>query len=134
DALEKAGARIVFLEVDPAYDAGGGDPAGAFAAAIKANPDVKLVLTDSAGLTSSLGYFARSAGLKPGQVFMAGVALTPKAVQAIKEGYVGLIYDLQPYLTGYLPVFSICRTKALGAPALDFDTTAPFVDASNVDA
>ncbi len=134
DALEKAGARVVFLETDPAYDAGGGDPAGAFAAAIKANPDVKLVVTDDAGLTASLGYFARSAGLKPGQVFMAGVALTPKAVQAIKEGYVGLIYDLQPYLTGYLPVFSICRTKALGAPALDFDTTAPFVDASNVDA
>jgi class 3 adenylate cyclase/TolB-like protein/ABC-type sugar transport system substrate-binding protein len=134
EALEKAGARVVFLETDPAYDAGGGDPAGAFATAIKANPDVKLVVTDNAGLTASLGYFALSAGLKPGQVFMAGVALTPKAVQAIKEGYVGLIYDLQPYLTGYLPILNICLTTKFGFSGLDFNTGGAFVDAHNVDA
>ncbi|MGA2793163.1 MAG: hypothetical protein ABSE69_06450 [Roseiarcus sp.] len=134
DALEKAGARIVYHEIDPAYAYGGGDPAGTFVAAMNANPDVKVVVTDDAGLTWSLGYLARAASLKPGQVYLAGIDLTPKTVQAIKDGYVNLVFDEQPYLQGYLPILNICLAKKYGFSGLNFNTGGAFVDSSNVDA
>ena len=134
DAFEKAGARIVYQEIDTAYNHGGGDPAGTFAAAMKANPDIKAVVADDGGLSANLGFFALAAALKPGQIFLAGFDMSPRAAQAIKDGYVSLIIDQQPYLQGYLPILNICLAKKFGFSGLDFNTGGAFVDAGNVDA
>ncbi len=134
EALEQAGVRVVYEELDLAIDHGGGDPAATFAAVMKANPDIKLVVSDDTGPTWNFGFFAHAAGLKPGQVFMAGMTLTAKAAEAIKDGYLSLVLDDQPYLQGYLPVLNICLTKKFGFSGLHFATAAPFIDAHNVDA
>jgi len=53
---------------------------------------------------------------------MAGLVLTPLTVQGIKDGYVSLILDEQPYLQGYLPILNICLSKKFGFSGLDFNT------------
>ena len=133
-ALEKAGLKVAYLELDIPGDWGWGDPAGRFAAVLKANPDVKAVITDDGTLTAHMGYFARAFGLKPGQLFVAGVELFPTTIKAIKDGYVIFVFDEQPFLQGYLPILNICLTKKYGFSGLDFNTAVPFIDAGNVDA
>ncbi len=128
DAVEKAGARIVYL------DANASDPEGGFVAAVKANPDLKLLMTDDAYFGSNLGTYARAAALKPGQIFMATVMILPMTAQAIKDGYVNLAFNSQDYLHGYLSILNLCLTKKYGFSGLHVDTSGPFVDATNVDA
>ena len=128
DALEKAGAQIVTL------DANTNDLNGVFATAIKANPDLKLLITDDAYVGSNLGTYARAAALKPGQISMATVMVLPGTAQAIKDGYVDLAFDSQDYLHGYLSILNLCLTKTYGFSGLHIDTSGPFIDKSNVDA
>jgi simple sugar transport system substrate-binding protein len=128
DALEKAGARIVAL------DANTTDPNGVFIAAIKANPDLKLVITDESYFGSNLGTYALAAGLKPGQIFMATTMVLPMTAQAIKDGYVSLTFDSQDYLHGYLSILNLCLTKKFGFSGLHVDTSGAFIDATNVEA
>ncbi len=101
---------------------------------IKAHPDLKAIVTDSAGIAWGFGRLARAASLKPGQIYMAGLVLTPATVQGIRDGYVNLILDEQPYLQGYLPVLNICLSKKFGFSGLDFNTLGAFIDKANVDA
>lgn len=65
---------------------------------------------------------------------MAGMTLTPKAAEAIRDGYLNLVLDDKPYLDGYLPILNICLSKKFGFSSLHFATAVPFIDARNVDA
>jgi len=47
----------------------------------------------------------------PGDIFVSGFDLSVETVEAIREGYVGLVHDQQPYLQGYLSVLQICLAK-----------------------
>ena len=49
-------------------------------------------------------------------------------MSAFENGYVHLTSDQQPFLQGYLPVFSLCQMKVLGTGAINQDTGAGFVD------
>ncbi len=133
-ALEKAGLKVAYLELEFPGDVGWGDPAARFAAVLKANPGVKAVIADDSFLTAHMAYFARSYGLKPGQLFIAGMDLSPTTIQGIKDGYVNLVYDDQKFLQGYLPILNICLTKKHGFSGLPFNTGVPLIDAGNVDA
>ena len=65
---------------------------------------------------------------------MVGSELSPKALTEIKDGYVNMIVDEEPYLNGYLPILNICLTKKFGFSGLHFNRGLVFVDSSNVDA
>jgi simple sugar transport system substrate-binding protein len=134
DALTKAGAKIIYQEIDSATNADPNAGTATFVGVMKANPGIKLVVTDHGGLTSNVGVYARAASLKPGQVFFAGFDMSPNTAQAVKSGYQNLVIDQQPYLQGYLPILNICLTKKYGFSGLDINTAGAFVDASNVDA
>ena len=134
EALEKAGAKVIYQEIDKATDADPNAGTATFVGVMKANPGVKLVVTDHGALTSNVGVFARAASLKPGQVFFAGFDMSPNTAKAIKEGYQELVIDQQPYLQGYLPILNICLTKKYGFSGLDINTAGAFVGPKNVDA
>ena len=134
EALEKAGAKVIYQEIDKATDADPNAGTATFVGVMKANPGVKLVVTDHGALTANVGVFARAASLKPGQVFFAGFDMSPNTAKAIKEGYQELVIDQQPYLQGYLPILNICLTKKFGFSGLDINTAGAFVDPKNVDA
>jgi simple sugar transport system substrate-binding protein len=134
DAFEKAGAKVVYQEIDAATNADPNAGIATFVGIMKKNPDIKIVVTDHGGLTSNVGVYAKAASLAPGKVFFAGFDMSPNTAQAIKEGYQNLVIDQQPYLQGYLPILNICLTKKFGFSGLDINTAGAFVDKTNVDA
>ena len=134
EAIEKTGAKVIYQEIDKPTDADPNAGTATFVGVMKANPGIKLVVTDHGALTSNVGVFARAASLKPGQVFFAGFDMSPNTAKAIKEGYQELVIDQQPYLQGYLPILNICLTKKFGMSGLDINTAGAFVDPKNVDA
>jgi simple sugar transport system substrate-binding protein len=134
DAFEKAGAKVIYQEIDTATNADPNAGTATFVGVLKANPNIKIVVTDHGGMTSNVGVYARAASLKPGQVHFAGFDMSPNTAQAIKAGYLNLVIDQQPFLQGYLPILNICLTKKFGFSGLDVNTAGAFVDSSNVDA
>ena len=134
DAFNKAGAKVIYQEIDAATNADPNAGTATFVGVIGANPGIKIVVTDHGGLTSNVGVYARAASLKPGQVFFAGFDMSPNTAQAIKEGYQNLVIDQQPYLQGYIPILNLCLTKKFGFSGLNVNTAGAFVDSSNVDA
>lgn len=133
DAFTKAGAKVIYQEIDSATNADPNAGTATFVGVMKANPGIKVVVTDHGGLTSNVGVYAKAASLKPGQVFFAGFDMSPNTAQAVKDGYQNLVIDQQPYLQGYLPILNICLTKKYGFSGLDINTAGAFVDQSNVD-
>jgi simple sugar transport system substrate-binding protein len=133
DALEEEGLTVDYIEIsdDINADATLGTPV--VSGYISANPDVKLIITDHGGLTSTVATYGKSAGLDPGEVQFAGFDLSAASVDAIKTGYLGLILDQQPYLQGYLPVLQVCLSKKYYFSGLHIDTGSGFVDEGNVD-
>jgi simple sugar transport system substrate-binding protein len=134
DAFQKAGAKVIYQEIDTATNADPNAGTATFVGVIKANPDIKIAVTDHGGLTSNVGVYAKAASLKPGQVYFAGFDMSPNTAQAIKAGYQNLVIDQQPFLQGYLPILNICLTKKFGFSGLDVNTAGAFVDSTNVDA
>lgn len=132
DAYKKAGAKVIYQEIDAATNADPNAGTATFVGVMKANPGIKVVVTDHGGLTSNVGVYAKAASLKPGQIFFAGFDMSPNTAKAIQDGYQSLVIDQQPFLQGYLPVLNICLTKKFGFSGLDINTAGAFVDSSNV--
>ncbi|HZT20472.1 MAG TPA: substrate-binding domain-containing protein [Dongiaceae bacterium] len=134
DAFQKAGADVIYQEIDAATNADPNAGTATFVGVMKKNPDIKVVVTDHGGLTSNVSVYAKAASLPPGKVLFAGFDMSPNTAQAIKDGYQNLVIDQQPFLQGYLPILNICLTKKYGFSGLDVNTAGAFVDKSNVDA
>jgi simple sugar transport system substrate-binding protein len=134
DAFEKAGAKVIYQEIDAATNADPNAGTATFVGVMKSNPGIKIVVTDHGGLTANVGVYAAAASLKPGQVYFAGFDMSPNTSRAIEEGFLNLVIDQQPYLQGYLPILNICLTKKFGFAGLDIDTAGAFVDKDNVKA
>ena len=134
DAFEKAGAKVIYQEIDSATNADPNAGTATFVGVMGANPGIKVVVTDHGGLTSNVGVYAKAASLKPGQVYFAGFDMSPNTAQAVKEGYQNLVIDQQPFLQGYIPILNICLTKKFGFSGLNINTAGAFVDSTNVDA
>lgn len=134
DAFEKAGAKVVYQEIDAATNADPNAGTATFVGVMKSNPGIKVVVTDHGGLTSNAGVYAKAASIDPGKVFFAGFDMSPNTSKAIQSGYLNLVIDQQPFLQGYIPILNICLTKKFGFSGLDINTAGAFVDKTNVDA
>jgi simple sugar transport system substrate-binding protein len=133
DALEKAGLKVIYQEID---DATNKSPAGGvpvFTGIFSANPDIKLMVTDHGNLTGTVQTFLEAVGKKPGEVFAAGFDMSGNAITAIRGGWLQLVIDQQQFLQGYFGVLQICLTKNYGFAGLQIDTGAGFADKNNVD-
>jgi len=133
DAFEKIGAKVLYQEIDSATNGSPNAGTATFVGMMKANPGIKVVVTDHGGLTSNAGVYAEAASLKQGEVYFAGFDMSPNTARAVKEGFLNLVIDQQPYLQGYLPILNICLTKKFGFSGLDINTAGAFVDADNVE-
>ena len=132
DAFEKAGAKVIYQEIDSATNADPNAGTATFVGVMKKDSDIKIVVTDHGGLTSNVSVYAKAASLKPGQVLFAGFDMSPNTAKAIEDGYQNLVIDQQPFLQGYIPILNICLTKKFGFSGLDINTAGAFVDKSNV--
>lgn len=71
------------------------------------HPDVACLVFDGGGTTASAENYLKSVGYKPGQVIVIGFDLTPGSLKGLKDGYVQLVIDQQPYLQGFLTVLNL---------------------------
>jgi simple sugar transport system substrate-binding protein len=134
DALEKAGLKVIYLEIDDATNANASAGVPTFTGVFSKDPDIKLVITDHGNLTGTVQTFLEAAGKKPGDVFAAGFDASGNAVEAIQAGWLQLVIDQQQWLQGYFGVLQICLTHNYGFAGLQEDTGAGFVNKANVDA
>ena len=134
DALEKAGLKVIYQEIDDATNANASAGVPIFTGVFSKDPDIKLVVTDHGNLTGTIQTFLEAAGKKPGDVFAAGFDMSGNAITAIQGGWLQLVIDQQQYLQGYFGVLQICLTKMYKFAGLQIDTGAGFADKNNVDA
>ena len=134
DALEKAGLKVVYLEIDDATNANASAGVPVFTGIMSAHPEIKMVITDHGNLPGTVQTFLSAAGKKPGDIFAAGFDASGNAVEAIQGGWLQLVIDQQQYLQGYYGVLQICLTHVYGFAGIQEDTGAGFVNKANVDA
>jgi len=134
DALEKAGLKVVYQEIDDATNANASAGVPVFTGIMSAHPEIKMVITDHGNLTGTIATFLQAAGKKPGDVFAAGFDVSGNAVTAIQGGWLQLTSDQQQYLQGYFGVLQLCLTKVYHFSGLQIDTGAGFVTKNNLDA
>lgn len=101
--------------------------------ALAAYPNTKLIIADHGPLTASMTSHLKALNKKPGEIIVAGFDLSSVTVTGIRENYVGLVLDQQPFLQGYLPVLQTCLTKKFGFAGLYINTGMGLIDSSNVD-
>ncbi len=133
DALEKAGLKVVYQEIDDATNANASAGVPVFTGIMSAHPEIKMVITDHGNLTGTIQTFLQAAGKKPGDVFAAGFDISGNAITAIQGGWLQLVIDQQQYLQGYFGVLQLCLTKQYHFAGLQIDTGAGFVNKDNVD-
>jgi simple sugar transport system substrate-binding protein len=132
DALEKAGLKVVYQEIDAATNASAAAGVPIFTGIMASHPEIKMVITDHGNLTGTIQTFLEAAGKKPGDVFAAGFDASGNAVTAIQGGWLQLVIDQQQWLQGYFGVLQICLTHVYGFAGLQEDTGAGFVNKDNV--
>jgi simple sugar transport system substrate-binding protein len=134
DALNKAGLKVIYQEIDDATNANPSAGVPIFTGIMSAHPEIKMVITDHGDITGTIATFLQAAGKKPGDVFAAGFDISGNGVTAIQGGWLQLVIDQQQYLQGYFGVLQICLSKMYKFGGLNINTAAGFVNKSNVDA
>ena len=105
-----------------------------FSEQINKHPNIKVLLVDgNGGITPAVAAHLKRMGKKPNELPYGGFDLSTDTIKYIKEGYIGLISDQQPYLQGFLPILQSCLTKKYGFAGLNIDTGVGLIDNSNVD-
>lgn len=132
DALEEAGVTVDYLDISTEVDADPSLGIPIVAGYIAEHPDVKLIVTDHGGLTSTIPAYFGGAGKEPGEIYGAGFDTLAPTVEGIKDGWIQLVLDQQQYLQGYLPILQVCLSKSYGFSGLHIDTGAGIVDITNV--
>jgi simple sugar transport system substrate-binding protein len=133
DALEEAGVKVIYQEIDDATNADASAGVPVFVGVMSANPDIKLVVTDHGNLTATQKTFFESAGLGPDDVFGAGFDLSSATVEAIRGGWTDLVIDQQQFLQGYMAILQICLTHNYAFTGLQIDTGAGFAHKDNIE-
>ncbi|HET6519157.1 MAG TPA: substrate-binding domain-containing protein [Geminicoccaceae bacterium] len=124
DALEEAGVETDYLEIGPEVDADGALALPVLTSYLRNNPDVRAIGTQHGDVTAVIPQALRAAGRRPGDVIVGGVDLAPATALGLREGYVTVVLDQQPYAQGYLPVLQCVLTGAYGFGGLTVDTAA----------
>jgi simple sugar transport system substrate-binding protein len=133
DKLKELGCEVDYLEISDEINADASLGSPVFSSYVISHPDVKLVITDHGALTATAATYMKAARKEAGQVYIAGFDLSAATVDAIRQGWVGVVLDQQPWLQGYIPIFQIYLTKKYGFSGLHIDTGAALIDKSSID-
>ena len=102
---------------------------------LESNPDTKAIIVPGhGGITAVLDKVLKGAGKAPGEVFTSGFDLSSAAIQGVKDGYITVILDQQPYLQGFLPVLAAVLEKKYGLGGLNVNTGGGSLTQDNVEA
>lgn len=104
-----------------------------FADALTKYPNAKILVIDHGPMTDAVTGLLKNLGKEPGEYKVAGFDLSSNTVQGIRDGYITLVQDQQPYLQGFLPIVQACLSKKYGFAGLYFNTGLGIIDSSNLE-
>lgn len=133
DGLKENGINVFIEKLPLTVEQDPMNSADYFSKIFTKYPDIKLLITDHGAITAAMNSILPKINKKPGDLIVAGFDLSEETVAGIKNGYVGLVHDQQPYLQGYLPILQACLTKKYGFAGLYIDTGVGLVDISNIE-
>lgn len=132
DALKEAGLVVDRVSHPPSVYGSPSEGVTYVTGYLSAHPDAKLLVFDGGGTTAAAEQYMRAAGKKPGEIIVIGFDLTPGSVKGIKDGYIQMVIDQQPYLQGYLTVLNLVLSKKYLFQGLYIDTGGAIVDNTTV--
>lgn len=135
DGLKEKGVTVDYEEFPKEVNADANSPEAEtfFKKILEKYPNAKLIVVDHGSITAATPTILKNLGKKPGEVIITGFDLSGKTVEGIRNGYIGLISDQQPFLQGYIPILQACLSKKYGFAGLYVDTGVGLVDSSNVE-
>jgi simple sugar transport system substrate-binding protein len=101
------------------------------AKALRANPDVRVVLSSGQSDTEAAGRAIEAHFAKQGY-WSAGFDLSPKTLELIRDGHIRFTIDQQPYVQGFYPVIALTLNLRYGIAPSDIDSGASIIDSRNV--
>lgn len=102
---------------------------------LEANPDTKAIIVPGhGGITAVLDKVLKQAGKQPGEVVTSGFDISSAAIQGVRDGYITVVLDQQPYLQGFMPVAAAVLQKKYGLAGLQLNTGGGYLTKDNVDA
>jgi simple sugar transport system substrate-binding protein len=102
---------------------------------LESNPDTKaIVVPGHGGITAVLDKVLKQAGKAPGEVVTSGFDISTAAIQGVKDGYITVVLDQQPYLQGFMPVVAAVLEKKYGIQGLQLNTGSGYLTQANVEA
>ncbi|NOZ31768.1 MAG: substrate-binding domain-containing protein [Alphaproteobacteria bacterium] len=102
---------------------------------LESNPDAKaIIVAGHGGITAVLDKVLKGAGKAPGEVSASGFDLSSAAIQGVKDGFITVILDQQPYLQGFLPVLAAVLESKYGLAGLNVNTGGGSMTLENVEA
>jgi simple sugar transport system substrate-binding protein len=104
-----------------------------FSSFAASHPKLKAIITDHGVLTGTVPALMRAANKAPGAICAGGFDLSAATVQGIKDGYIAVVLDQQPFLQGFLPIMQLYLTSKFGFAGLHIDTGAALITKANVD-
>jgi simple sugar transport system substrate-binding protein len=131
DALEAAGLEVEKILAEPETASDPNLLTPKLSSAYQRNRDTRLIVLPGGQTMSSAPQYVDAIGVQPGEVYFIGFDLTTGILQAIKDGYVQITADQQPFLQGYLPVLSLCLMEKWNFSPLTYDTSSSFVTQDN---
>jgi simple sugar transport system substrate-binding protein len=134
DALKAADVKVEYLEISDAINADATQGIPVFASYIASHPDIKAAITDHGALTATIPAYMQAANKKPGEICGAGFDLSAPIVKGVKDGYIAVVEDQQPFLQGFLPIINMYLTSKWGFSGLNIDTASSLITKANIDA
>jgi len=133
EGLEEAGVEVDYLDISPEVDKDSALGTPILTGYLASNPDCDVVFTDHGGLTAQLENYFKAAGVGPDEIYGAGFSLSPATVSGIRNGYVDLVSEGQPFMQGYFAVVQIVMAKKYGFTGYYIDTGGGFAHKGNVE-
>lgn len=132
DALKKAGLKVDYIEINTQTNADPTAGVPTFTAYVSGHRDVKLIVIDHGGLTSTAQTYMQAAHKAPGSIKIAGFDMSPATVKAIQGGWVQSVLDQQEWLQGYLPILQVCLAHEYHFAGLYIDTGSGIITKDNI--
>ena len=130
-AFEAIGMKVVKLD-SPLGSAGDPDRATPIVTAgINANPTTRLIAYPGGQFLGNAATYMKAAGKKAGEIINIGFDASPQVIEGLKDGWVQLTSDQQPFQQGYLPILSLCEQVVYGLGGINVDTGGGFVTPDN---
>ncbi|CZE47206.1 substrate-binding domain-containing protein [Campylobacter geochelonis] len=132
EVFETNGIKVDYIEISPEINKDPSLGLSVFSAYVLKHPKTRLAIMDHGALTAQTPQFMKNLNLDKDKLNIAGFSLSPATVAGIKDGYIDLVGDAQPFVQGYLGVWQAVMSKKYAFSGFNIDTGGGFATKDNI--